>query len=921
MTMDYARLRDLFETCVGMAAGERCAWLDRHIGDTAERIELELMLLADANESPLLRADPADLISTLEGDAEAFDPASLVGRRYGAFRLVEFIGSGGQGTVYRAERVDGDFAQVVAVKLLRRGLHEAQEHRRFRRERDILARLDHPGVARLIDGGVSDEGIPYLIMELVDGEPIDRWCDHHAATRGQRLALFERLCLIVADAHRALVVHRDLKPSNVMVNAAGEVKVLDFGIARLLDEDDAHARTVVPMLTPGYGAPEQASAGAITLATDVYALGVLLRQLLTGQVPRIAGQPGAVTIMPAGSLPAELGWVIAKACEVDPARRYRDAAAFAEEIARYRAAQPVQAHPPSRWYALRKFVHRHRVGMAAASAVLAAVLSGAGLAVWQSGVAREQARRAEATRDFLLGVFESAQEDLPEDTRPTPEQLVQAAASRVDADQRLPAETRADFLGSLGHVARYGNDPAAALPLFERALAAIADAPDTTQHLELEIARAWSLIETGRAAEAETSLRPRMPAVRRADDALAAEGLWAYADSLGELGRLDDNLRLLEEARPRMQRAHAPGDLAEMSFDGAYSLALSALGRQRESAQVQEAMLARWRESGQPQRRDYAISLANLGLLERRLGELDKAEDLLREAVALNRRIHEGAHPDTATTMQLLGVLLSERGASDEAEVLLRASHEALVKLHGNEHKSTIAALRSQGLLDLERQQYAPAAQTLQRVVDTCASMAQGAGISACITALHMLARARLHLGDVDDAIAIARRGLEQQRAVAGDASSDNAIPQRVLGDALLAKGQAAQALREFDAATRLYQAAGIGENLEVAALAESRARAELALGDARAALADMQRGMAMLERLAPGNAGRRLRMLATHANALHALARDDEARNAAHAALALADARAVLAPGEWEALTALASKPGVDASTVRANR
>ena len=918
MTMDYARLRDLFETCVGMAAGERCAWLDRHVGDSTERIELELMLLADANESPLLRADPADLISVFDGEAEVFEPSSLVGRRYGAFRLVEFIGSGGQGTVYRAERVDGEFSQVVAVKLLRRGLHEAQEHRRFRREREILARLDHPGVARLIDGGVSDEGIPYLIMEFVDGVPIDRWCAHRSADPEHRLALFERLCAIVAEAHRALVVHRDLEPSNVLVTASGEVKVLDFGNARLLDEDDVHARTVVPMLTPGYGAPEQATAGVITLATDVYALGVLLRQLLTGQAPRTDDGVAPAIAQP---MPAELGWVIAKACEPDAERRYRDAAAFGEEIARYRSARPLQAHPPSRLYALRKFVRRHRMSVATAVVVLAAVVGGAAVAFWQYGIAREQAQRAEATRDFLLSVFESAQEDLPEDVRPTPDQLVQAAARRVDADAGLPAETRADFLGSLGHVARYGNDPAAALPLFERALAAISDEADTTQHLTLEIARAWVLIENGRAAEAETSLRPRMAAVRRADDALAAEGLWAYADALGALGRLEDNLRLLEEARPRMQRAHAPGDLAELSLDGAYSLALSSLGRQHESARILDAMLARWREAGHPQRRDYAIGLANLGLLERRLGDLDKAESLFREALALNRRIHEGVHPDTAATMRVLGVFLTERGDSDEAETLLQASHAALVELYGEKHNLAIAALRSLGTLDLERQAFAAAAQKLQRTADICASIAEGAGISACITTQHLLAIAWLHLGRVDDAIAMAQRGLEQQRAVAGAASSDNAIPQRVLGDALLAKGEPAQALREFDAAARLYDDADVEENLEVAALAESRARAELALGDGRAALADVQRGMAMLERLAPRNQGRRLRMLATIANALHALGRDDEASAAARAALALGDARAVLVSGEWEALSALASNRQVDANTADANR
>src|SRR6478752_5230470 len=250
----YARLRGLFERCADLPLGERDAWFEREAVDTATRIELELMLAADANGAALLRRDVADLIDRFDENDGEFDAGSLVGRRYGAFRLVRLVGSGGQGTVYEAERVEGDFAQKVAVKLLRRGIHDPHEHRRFRRERDILARLDHPGVARLIDGGVSAEGVPYLIMDFVNGEAIDRWCTRNGADMQARLALFERLCAIVSAAHRALIVHRDLKPANVLVTADGTVKVLDFGIARLLDEDDALTHTLVPLMTPGYGA-------------------------------------------------------------------------------------------------------------------------------------------------------------------------------------------------------------------------------------------------------------------------------------------------------------------------------------------------------------------------------------------------------------------------------------------------------------------------------------------------------------------------------------------------------------------------------------------------------------------------------------------------------------------------------------------
>jgi len=332
---DYARLRGLFERCADMAPGERDAWLEREAVDTATRIELELMLAADANDVALLRRDVVALIDRLDEPADEFDAGSLVGRRYGAFRLVRLVGSGGQGTVYEAERVEGDFAQKVAVKLLRRGIHDPHEHRRFRRERDILARLDDPGVARLIDGGVSAEGVPYLIMDFVDGEPFDRWCARHAPDEATRLELFERLCAIVAAAHRALIVHRDLKPANVLVTADGTVKVLDFGIARLLDEDDAQGRTAVPLMTPGYGAPEQLDGGPVTLATDVHALGVMLRQVLTGRAPNGSGtRVDDGIVMHGSAMPAELAWITARATDTEPGRRYRDAAALHDDIER-----------------------------------------------------------------------------------------------------------------------------------------------------------------------------------------------------------------------------------------------------------------------------------------------------------------------------------------------------------------------------------------------------------------------------------------------------------------------------------------------------------------------------------------------------------------------------------------------------------
>jgi serine/threonine protein kinase/uncharacterized protein HemY len=912
----YARLRALFEQCADMAPGERAEWLDRHATDTGLRIELELMLAADAHHAPLLRHDPAELVDRLEavgtaGHADGDDLPCLVGRRYGAFQLIELIGRGGQGVVYRAERVEGDFAQTVAVKLLNQGIHDPQQHRRFRREREILARLDHPGVARLIDGGVSDEGVPYLIMDFVDGESIDQWCAHQDLGRDARLALFERLCTIVAAAHRALIVHRDLKPSNVLVTRAGEVKVLDFGIAHLLDDEHAQVGTLVPMMTPGYCAPEQIDGRPITLATDVHALGVLLRQLVTGEPPRVASAPPTSNAsdlgLREGALAPELGWIAAKATASEPERRYRDALELGDDVARFRSARPVLAHPPSTLYSVRKFVRRHRGGVIVTLALVLGVLASAGVALWQAHVAREHARRAEATRDFLLGVFQSAQEELPADTRPTSDQLVAAAARKLELDTKLPAAEHAEFLTALGHVARYSNDPAAALPLFDRALEVSAAQGDGRDRLYTEVARAWSLLELGRPADAEHSLAPRLDALRATFDSLAVDGLWAYANALGETGRLDDSLRLLGEVRALSQRVYPADAIENLRISGAYSLALSDLGRLRESADVLDAMLTTWRDAGVPQGADYAIGLANLGMLKRRLGDLDEAETLFDQSLALHRRVHGQDHPDIAGLMQPQGLLLAERGKIAQAEPVLQHARAALVRAFGADHPQSIGAASALGVLDIERQRYTDAQVYLREAERACRESDGERSSSRCITNRQRIADVLRKLGHLDEAEQAARASLENRRALAGADSTDNAIPLRALGDVEFALDHAPAALAAYDEAAALYTRIGIDASLETAAVDAGRARALLALGRIDEAGIAIDRADAVTARIAPANAGRRLRVLTTRAQVLAASGRVDDARAVARSALALEPARAMLDAGEWETLERLA--------------
>jgi len=425
-------LRDLFEAAIELAPAARAAFLDLRCADTSLRARVERLLLADADAAALFSGG-ARAAALAIGDAELAE-ALPPGSRIGPFDLVAVLGEGGSSTVFHARREMQGVRQDVALKVLRRGLYSPDAQRQFRRERLALGQLQHPGIARLIEGGVTDNGLAYIALDLVEGRPITDYARDNRLDLRARLGLFLQVCRAVEAAHRALIVHRDLKPSNVLVTADGQVKLLDFGIAKLLDRND-ETQTRLPAFTPAYAAPEQRDGGLITTATDVYALGILLGELVTGQ--RLTGQTGrtpssqitggeAVGALPAPApvtrraLRGDLDNIVLKAIEIEPERRYASAGAMADDVERMLDGRPVAAHPPSRMYRARKFIQRHRGGVAATVLFLLALMTAFGIAIWQAKVARDAARsaereaaRANATKDFLVRVFRaSAQQAL-----------------------------------------------------------------------------------------------------------------------------------------------------------------------------------------------------------------------------------------------------------------------------------------------------------------------------------------------------------------------------------------------------------------------------------------------------------------------------------------------------------------------------
>jgi len=413
-TDDWHLVKELFEAARGLSAGERETLLAARAAGPEVRAEVEA-LLRTYDEAP----DFLDgAVPEMAGEAlSAALEQSQAGRRVGPWRLLRESGRGGMGVVWEAERADHEYEQRAAVKFLQWSVMGEWEVSRFKEERQILARLEHPGIARLLDGGTAEDGRPYLAMEYVDGEPLDAWCDRRKLNVRARLHLFLEVCAAVEYAHRHLVVHRDLKPSNMLVTAEGAVKLLDFGIARLLPA--AGGGTAAPteagmrLLTPEFASPEQVRGEAVTTASDVYSLGVVLYVLLTGRKPLTLETLGPLeamravcdqepqlpsTVAPpqrARQLGGELDAIVLQALRKPPEDRYPDVSALIADIRAWLEGNPVKAHPPSLWYRARKLVGRHKVSAAAVLLAALSLVAGTAVAAWQAHVAGRERVRAE----------------------------------------------------------------------------------------------------------------------------------------------------------------------------------------------------------------------------------------------------------------------------------------------------------------------------------------------------------------------------------------------------------------------------------------------------------------------------------------------------------------------------------------------
>jgi serine/threonine protein kinase/Flp pilus assembly protein TadD len=709
----WHRLSPHLDHALALTPSNRAAWLaSLRQDDPAVADDLEALL----EEHRVLNAE-----GFLDAGARVLrGPAALEGTRVGAYKLVRSIGRGGMGSVWLATRHDGRFEGQAAIKLLNAELVGRTGGERFKREGTILARLTHPHIARLIDAGLSSVGQPYLVLEHIDGRHIDQHCDDHALGVEARIRLFLDVLAAVAHAHANLIVHRDLKPSNVLVTNDGQVKLLDFGIAKLLGDDlSPHDPTLTREagagMTPRYAAPEQVSGGPITTATDVYALGVLLYGLLTGQEPLgssarstadiikaiVDTEPRRMSSMVAASgdapppnaghaarrattpeklrrsLQGDLDTIVAKALKKNPDERYASVAEFADDLRRVVEHQPISARPDALTYRAAKFARRHRRSVIVAAA--SAVLVGMTIAFYTVKLAHErdlaarQAAKASKVSELLTEILDGADPfRTPDAQEPTVRRLLDVGAERMARDLADQPEIRAEVSTLIGRVYQRLGLYDKALPLLQQSLA------------------------LGRQAVGPEHV--------------------SIAQTLNDLGVL--------------HREHGDTKAAQPLLEESLAMRRHLLGSVD---------------------KDVAVTLVELSRVLRDRGLDTKAEPLLREALAIRRKVFGEAHRETATSLNDLALLLFGRGDLDRAEPLFRESLAINLKTLGPDHPSVAVSMGNVGLV-LDAKGDAAAAEKLYRDDLAIVRKSLGEAHPTYAQALNNLAIAVMHQDRLDEA-------------------------------------------------------------------------------------------------------------------------------------------------------------------------
>jgi len=850
----WKELQAAFEEAVDLGAEERTSFLEdlrARDSDLWERITR--LLDADENPASLLDGGHAAVVARAgyTGPDLASAPDPTPGDLIGPYRIESLIGEGGMGVVYRAERVEGDFEQEVALKLIKRGLATAEATERFRAERQILARLTHPNIAHLLDGGVTDDGRPWFALEFVQGRSITRFAEEKSLGLEERAWLFLTVCDAVQFAHRNLVVHRDLKPNNILVSDEGVAKLVDFGIAKLLDEgaDPAITRAGSKIMTPAYASPEQIRGEPATTATDVFALGIILYELITGRRPYdadLSGHDLEVAILteeppkpstvtgeagPAGGLSmkrlldGDLDNICLMALRKDPDRRYASVTQLAEDVRRYLTGHPVAARPDSVSYRVRKFVARNRFPTVAAAAAVVAI---AGTVIFYTGQLREQrdvaeteARRSQEVLEFMTGLFEEASPSETMGETITVQELLERGAASVRQTLTDDPAVQATMLGTIGNVYRaMGLDAEATellRPAYEQLLAT--QEPPNRALAGAAFQLGAALRDAGQFDEAEPLLIDALAQYEALLPPNSVE-LLAAMNGLGthffERGMFDEARPLLTDALRRTEGDTALAPLHRSLMNNVGRLEQRVGNFDEAESLLREALRAR-RAALAPLDPSLLTSIGNLAQFLGEVTRYEEAIELTLEVLSAREQVYGPDNPIVAVTLNNLASLYKRQGQPEEAESYQRRALDIFLQELGPEHRHVAMSynnlaniLHDQGRLDDAIEMHQIALPLNRQLYGDDHYLTAGS--------LNNLAAAYKDKGDLAGALDLYRQTLDIDRRTLDEKHPYVAQDLVNVGGALRALGRYAEAEASFDSARAIQEEVLPAENLDNAA-------------------------------------------------------------------------------------------------------
>lgn len=700
MTQDWNTVKSLLLEVLELDPSRRQEFLNKPSIHFEIRAEVESLL---ANED-----SARDFMSVTAGGFAGGiidgPTVSNLGQRIGVYETVSELGMGGMGVVYLAARRDGKFEQKVAIKLLKREFNTAKVRQIFEREKEILATLSHPNIASLLDSGTTDDGIPYLVMEYIEGEPIDAYCRTKNLSLDSRLKLFNKVCDTVAGAHRSLIVHRDLKPSNILVTKDGNPKLLDFGISKLLDVEVENSAGVTQLgaMTPQYASPEQIKGEPVTTATDVYSLGVVLFKILTGTLPgslakdhnptlpsEVAKRSQSELAYSTGALRGDLDNVVLKALRYEPDQRYQSVEQISDDIWRFIDGLPVMARSATLSYRVSKFVTRNKVQVIAAAVVVVALLAGIAVALSQARSAGEQARvareqrdvahqereRAEKTSKFMqsflnyanphwsgLGSRDEGRKDF------TVREALQDVVARMDTELADSPEVRADLHYTIGEVYGGSGERERAFQHFKQSLDLYRQVHGD-DHPKVARAIYYTSLYEKNPEKSIEQLRRAVSIMRKTDPENVnlshmlqslGENITKAASESRDLSRLTEAEALILEARAIFARTKGEDHGGTVSTYASLAKVATARGDLALAVSLREEVLRRYRQTHEGSQ-THIWALFYLGEAKLQRGKESEAEELFREALKMAR---ESWSPDDFQMKRLSDSLKSARAAS-----------------------------------------------------------------------------------------------------------------------------------------------------------------------------------------------------------------------------------------------------------------